>query len=426
MRVLVIGGGGREHTLVWKIGKSEKVKKLFAAPGNAGISSMAECVPIADTNIEKLCQFALAERIDLTVVGPEVALTLGIVDIFEKRGLRIFGPHKLAAAIEGSKAFAMEFMERHSIPTAQFKIFEDSDSAIKYIESSSIPLVVKADGLAAGKGSIVCFTREEALRAVKMIMIDRKFGSAGRKIVVEEYLEGEEASLLAISDGESFLTLPSSQDHKPIYDDDRGPNTGGMGAYAPAPLIDDHLLKHIEETIIAPTIRGMREEDNPFKGVLYAGLMITSDGPKVVEFNCRFGDPEAQAVLPLVDLDLMDILISSVDEQISSIRLNPPHSSSVCVVLASQGYPGSYEKGKVITGLDKVRDPDIVVFHAGTAVVEGKLVTNGGRVLGVTAVKSSLKEAVKAVYRAADKISFEGKYFRRDIGRKGLKRLEQN
>ncbi|MFQ6618852.1 MAG: phosphoribosylamine--glycine ligase, partial [Fidelibacterota bacterium] len=286
--------------------------------------------------------------------------------------------------------------------------------------------VVKVDGLAAGKGSIVCFTREEALRAVKMIMIDRKFGSAGRKIVVEEYLEGEEASLLAISDGESFLTLPSSQDHKPIYDDDRGPNTGGMGAYAPAPLIDDHLLKHIEETIIAPTIRGMREEDNPFKGVLYAGLMITSDGPKVVEFNCRFGDPEAQAVLPLVDLDLMDILISSVDEQISSIRLNPPHSSSVCVVLASQGYPGSYEKGKVITGLDKVRDPDIVVFHAGTAVVEGKLVTNGGRVLGVTAVKSSLKEAVKAVYRAADKISFEGKYFRRDIGRKGLKRLEQN
>ncbi|MBL7074958.1 phosphoribosylamine--glycine ligase [candidate division KSB1 bacterium] len=426
MKILVVGGGGREHALVWKLSQSPKVEKIFCASGNAGISQIAQCVDMGDSVFESLAHFAEENGIDLTVVGPEVPLVKGIVDYFQERELPIFGPTRQAAQIEGSKCFAKEFMARHDIPTAAFQNFDNPDDAIDYIKTLGAPVVIKADGLAAGKGSIVCPTVEEAFGAVKAAMIDERFGPAGREIVIEEFLEGEEASVFALTDGQDFINLAPAQDHKPIFDGDKGPNTGGMGAYAPAPLVHPLLMKQIEHEIIEATIQGMNQEGREYRGMLYCGLMITPEGLKVVEFNCRFGDPETQAVLPLMGEDLLDLLLASVDGNIKEWKAKSDpgmgeEKSAVCVVLASGGYPGGYQKGKEITGLEKV-ESGTLIFHAGTRWDGSRILTNGGRVLGVTVVGDDLESAIKRVYQEISKIQFENMYYRKDIGLKGLKR----
>ena len=421
MNILVIGSGGREHTLVWKIKQSPKVKKIYCAPGNAGIASLAECVAIASDDIKGLLKFAQDNKIDLTVVGPEAPLVAGIVDEFEQYGLKIFGPNQAAAQLEASKAFSKEFLHRRNIPTAIYKIFDDPKPALEFLSQAQFPLVVKADGLAAGKGVVICKNFKEAQQAIDEIMVQKIFKSAGDRVVIEECLEGPEASILAISDGKHFFVLETAQDHKRIFDDDLGPNTGGMGAYSPAPVVTPEMMNKIITRIIEPSIRGMQKEGHPFKGVLYAGLMLTYQGPQVLEFNVRFGDPEAEAVLPRLKTDLVDIMLASIDGKLEKLSLKWDDRPCVCVVVASGGYPGSYETGKVIDGLDDIQDPQTFVFHAGTKLEKGSVVTNGGRVLGVTSLGSTMEEAIARAYKAVDKIKFDRAFFRRDIGAKALK-----
>ncbi len=427
MKVLVVGGGGREHALVWKIAQSPKVTKVLAAPGNAGIAEepKAQCVDISATDIEALRDFALQEKIDLTVVGPEEPLVKGIVDVFQDAGLTIFGPTKAAALLEGSKAFAKQFMKEMGIPTAEFEVFDDPEKAKDYIRSKGAPIVVKADGLAAGKGSIVCKTLDEALTAVDRIMVEKAFGDAGNKVVVEEFLKGEEASFIVITDGENIVPLASSQDHKPVFDNDEGPNTGGMGAYSPAPVVTEEVFNRAMNEIVIPTIKGMKEKGIPFKGVLYVGLMIIEDKyPKVLEFNVRFGDPEAQPILMRMKTDLVDALMASIEGGLDKCNIEYSDEAAVCVVMASGGYPGKYEKGKVIYGLEEVAKMEKVkVFHAGTKKVNGNFVTNGGRVLGVTALGENIKKAIDRAYEAVSKIHWDKVHYRKDIGAKALRRL---
>ena len=417
MKILVVGSGGREHALVWKLHSSPLVKKIYAAPGNAGISKLGECAEIASEDLAGLADFAEKNSIDLTVVGPELPLTLGIVDEFEKRNLSIFGPTKKAAEIEGSKVFAKEFMKKHHIPTASFRIFDKPDEALDFVKSSDMPLVIKADGLAAGKGAFIIEDVNAGISAIQKIMVEKIFKDAGTKVVVEDFLEGEEATILAFTDGKTILPMPSSQDHKKIYDGDRGPNTGGMGAYAPAPVVDDRMMRRIYDEILEPTIVGMEQEGRIFKGVLYTGLMLTDRGPKVMEFNCRFGDPETQVVLPLLKSDLAEISMSIVEGDLSLEEVEWTDDFAVCVILASVGYPGKYEKGKQIFGLEKIEGAeDVLIFHAGTKQARGTLVTNGGRVLGVTGVDKNVEKAIHKAYVSVDKIKFDGVQFRRDIG----------
>lgn len=422
MKILVIGSGGREHALVWKISQSPLVQKIYCAPGNGGIGKQAECIDIKADDIDGLKNFALSKAIDLTVVGPEVALVKGIVDEFEKAGLKIFGPNKKASQLEGSKVFSKELMKKYQIPTAEFRVFEDSKEAISYIKSKEMPLVVKADGLAAGKGVIVCKTQGEAVDAVKKIMEDKIFGDAGKKVIIEERLEGEEASILAFTDGEHIKLLPTSQDHKRIYDDDKGPNTGGMGAYSPAPIVNENLLPIIRRDIIKKTIDGLRKEGIVYKGILYAGLMIKEGEIKVLEFNVRFGDPETQAILPRMGSDIIQPIMATIDGRLDDVDCQWKKESCVCVVLASGGYPLNYHKGKVIKVLDEIKDSEnIMVFHAGTKKSDsGNIVTDGGRVLGVSALGMDIKEAIDNVYDAVNYISFENMRYRKDIGKKAL------
>ena len=424
MKVLVVGGGGREHALAWKIKRSPLVEKVYAAPGNAGIAQDATCVSISPDDFKALAEFAKKEGIDLTVVGPEDPLCKGIVDYFEGEGLRIFGPSQKAAQLEGSKAFSKDFMKRYNIPTAFYKVFSDPNEAKEYIKAQGAPIVVKADGLAAGKGALVCETLDDALAAVDKIMVERAFGDAGNRVVVEEFLTGEEASFIAITDGEHIYPLAGSQDHKPIYDGDKGPNTGGMGAYSPAPVITPAVHEKVMERVMKPVVEGMKEMGHPFKGVIYAGLMIKDEEPKVLEYNVRFGDPEAQPILLRMKSDLVPALIASIEGNLQDVELDYLSQAAVCVVMASGGYPGSYKKGYPISGLDEAaKMKDVVVFHAGTAEKEGKIVTNGGRVLGVTALGDTIKDAIDRAYQAVSLISWEGVQYRKDIGAKALRRL---
>ncbi len=423
MKILVIGSGGREHALVWKIKQSKKAEKIYCAPGNAGISRMADCVDISVTDIKKLLKFAKKEKIDLTVVGPESSLVAGIVDVFEENGLRIFGPSMKAAELEGSKVFSKEFLEKYNIPTAAFKVFNDRAKAKEFIDAHGAPIVVKADGLAAGKGVIVAKTVEEAKRAVDLIMADKAFGSAGDKIIIESCLTGEEASFIAFTDGKTVLPLPTSQDHKAIFEKDEGPNTGGMGAYSPAPVVTDEIADFVMNRVMLPTIKGLEAEGRPYKGMLYAGLMIDGDIINVLEFNCRFGDPEAQPLLMRLKSDIIDIFDAAIDGKLDRVEMKIDPRPTVCVVMASGGYPGSYENGKTIKGLTKASEcPGVEVFHAGTVRKKGRIVTNGGRVLGVTAVGNTLKDAISRAYKAVDEIKWTNCYCRRDIGEKALRR----
>ena len=423
MKILVIGAGGREHALVWKIKQSKKVEKVYCAPGNAGISRIAECVDIAVTDVEALMEFAKKEGISLTVVGPESSLVAGIVDVFEANGLRIFGPSQRAAELEGSKVYCKEFLKKYTIPTASFAVFTDRKKAKKYIDSCGAPLVVKADGLAAGKGVIVAKTVDEAKQAVDFIMAEKAFGSAGDRIVIETCLVGEEASFIAFTDGKTILPLPTSQDHKAIFENDQGSNTGGMGAYSPAPVVTSEIADFVMNRIMLPTIKGMEAEGRPYKGMLYAGLMISGKDINVLEFNCRFGDPEAQPLLMRLKSDIIDIFESVIDRTLGQVEMKIDPRPTVCVVMAAGGYPGAYEKGKTIKGLAKAAEcRGVEVFHAGTARKQGRSVTNGGRVLGVTAIGKDLHEAISRAYGAVDLIRWTNCYFRRDIGAKALHR----
>lgn len=422
MRVLVVGGGGREHALVWKLKQSPRVKEIFCAPGNAGIAALATCVNISAEDIPGLLAFAKDKGIDLTLVGPEAPLCAGIADRFQEAGLKIFGPSRAAAEIEGSKVVAKDIMAKYGIPTARYAVFTSAEDAAQHINQIGAPCVVKADGLAAGKGVIVAMDNETALDAVRSIMVDRDFGEAGKLVVVEECLVGEEVSILAFTDGVNVVPMVSSQDHKRVFDNDQGPNTGGMGAYAPAPVYTPALHRQVMDEIIVPMIRALDAEGRAYSGVIYAGLMITGTGPKVLEFNARFGDPETQPVLSLLETDLIEIIDAILEKRLDSIDIKWKKQSSVCVVLASGGYPGSYEKGKVIKGLDQV-SPETMVFHAGTAKKDGEIVTAGGRVLGVTAVGPDILAAIKSAYKTVEKISFDGMQYRKDIGRRAIERL---
>lgn len=414
MKVLVVGSGGREHALIWKLLQSPKVSYIYCAPGNGGIRQMAECVDIKADDIEGLCRFAKKHRIDLTVVGPELPLSLGIVDAFEKEGLRIFGPRRDAAILESSKAFAKDFMQKYGIPTAKYKIYEDASNAKEELDSFGLPVVIKADGLAAGKGVIIANTREEALNAIDTIMRDKHFGEAGNKVVMEEFLQGKEASILAFVDGKTAVPMVSAQDYKRAFDDDKGLNTGGMGAISPAPHYDDKVAADVMEQIIKPTVEAMSKENRPYKGVLYFGLMITSEGPKVIEYNCRFGDPETEAVLLRLESDLVEIMEAVIDERLHEIDIEWSDYAAMCVVMASGGYPESYEKGYEIKGLEN--EEQGIIFHAGTKYIDGKIVTNGGRVLVFGALGKTLDEARTVAYGDMEKVSFKNCHFRRDIG----------
>ncbi|MDP3789674.1 MAG: phosphoribosylamine--glycine ligase [Candidatus Omnitrophota bacterium] len=426
MRVLAIGSGGREHAVCWKIAQSKKVKKIYCAPGNGGISRIAETVDIKADDIRALLDFAKSHAVDLTVVGPEAPLVAGIVDLFQKEGLRIFGPSKKLATLEGSKIFAKEAMRRFNVPTADFEVFKDFDKAKKYVEEKKAPIVIKADGLAQGKGVFVAQTTEEALAALKSAMVDKAFGPAGESVIIEECLSGEEASIIVISDGKNIIPLASSQDHKRAYDGDKGPNTGGMGAYSPAPIVTRETERRIMDEVITPMIKGLREEGMPYTGVLYAGIMLTDSGPKVLEFNVRFGDPETQAILPRLKSDLVELMERSIDGTLGKAEALWHKKSAVCVVMASGGYPGPYENGKEITGLDEAgKMKDVIVFHAGTKrnthdAIRDTIITDGGRVLGVTALGGDIESAIDTAYKAVAKIKFEKMQFRHDIGKKAL------
>jgi len=421
MKVLLIGSGGREHALAWKIAQSPKVTKLFCAPGNAGIAAVAECVDLPADEVQALLKFARREQIGLTVVGPEAPLVAGIADRFEASDLPIFGPSQRAAELEGSKVFAKHIMRKHAIPTAHYDVFETVDAAEEHVRKAPLPLVVKADGLAAGKGVMVCQTREAALDAIAQIMKERVFGDAGNRVVVEECLIGEEASILALTDGRTIVPLPSSQDHKRINDNDQGPNTGGMGAYSPAPVITDEQAARIEREILIPIVHAMNAEERRYRGVVYAGVMMTDDGPKVLEFNVRFGDPETQPILARLKGDLVPVLAAIAEGNLQNADLAWDPRPAVCVVMASGGYPGRYEKGKLIRGLDAAAAlPDVTVFHAGTALRDGKVVTAGGRVLGVTALGDDIRGAIARAYEAVHLIRFDAAHYRTDIGARAL------
>jgi phosphoribosylamine--glycine ligase len=426
MKVLVIGSGGREHSLTWKIRQSPRVKEIYCTPGNAGIAEIATCVAVASDDIEALLNFAKEHKIDLTVVGPEQPLVMGIVDSFQAEGLRVFGPTKRAAVLEGSKGFAKELMKQKGIPSAFFSAFTDPDEAKRYIVEVGAPIVVKADGLCAGKGVIVCQSVKEALDAVDLIMVNESFGDAGKQIVVEECLHGEEASFLVFTDGKNVLPMPSSQDHKPVFDGDKGPNTGGMGAYSPAPVVTEALEQQVIEDIMIPTVQAMAEAGCPYRGVLYAGLMIEEGRAKVLEFNARFGDPEAQPILMRMKGDILPVLEAVIDGDLTGITPDWDPSPAVCVVMTSKGYPRSYKTGLEISGLDKVRQmPDTVVFHAGTRREKGRVLTDGGRVLGVTCLGETIGAAIDRAYNAVEKVSWEGVHYRKDIGRKALEHRPQ-
>ncbi|MFT5088595.1 MAG: phosphoribosylamine--glycine ligase [Candidatus Latescibacterota bacterium] len=436
MKVLVVGKGGREHALVWKIAQSPRVSRVYAAPGNPGMTPLAELVPIrVDTpvterdtlqgEIDKLIEFVVREQIDLTVVGPDDALAGGIVDRFQARGLKIFGPTEAAARIESSKAFAKDLMQRIGVPTAAHHTFKDVTEATNYIRSHGAPIVVKASGLAAGKGAVVCMDEDTAVDTAREMLTGDTFGAAGNEIVIEDFMQGEEVSLFALCDGSHFVTLVPVQDHKAIYEGDQGPNTGGMGAYAPAPALSVALLEEAKERIIQPVLDEMKRLGCPFQGVLYVGLMLTQDGPQVVEFNARFGDPECQILMTLLNSDLVDILEAACDGTLDQIAIENSTQAAVCVVMASKGYPASYPKGMVIEGLEQFADSqEVVVFHAGTELHEGQFISVGGRVLGVTATADTISAAVEQAYGAVDVIRFDHAYARRDIAHRALARLE--
>jgi phosphoribosylamine--glycine ligase len=419
MKVLIVGSGGREHALAWKIARSPRVTKVYCAPGNGGTRLAAENVPLADTDVAGLADFAVRTKIDLTVVGPEAPLALGLADEFEKRSLAVFGPSRKAAELESSKIFAKEFMTRRRIPTGRFRIAESADQANGILRSGEFkyPVVVKADGLAAGKGVIICGTREEAAAAVSAIMVERQFGEAGRRLLIEEFLRGQEVSFIAISDGANALPLATTMDHKSVFDGDEGPNTGGMGTISPSPFLTGPMFEDVMRTIILPTIAGLREEGRPYKGALYAGLMLTETGPRVLEFNCRFGDPETQPQMLRLESDLVEILVSAAGGDVLANEVRWSANPAACVILASGGYPGTYEKGKAITGLEDVaRTAGVTVFHAGTKFENGSYLTTGGRVLGVCASERTLQETMVRIYGAAAWIRFDGAHYRRDIG----------
>lgn len=422
MKVLVVGNGGREHAIAWKLRQSSEISELYCARGNAGIWRIAKRVDISPTDIEELTDFAEREGIDFTVVGPEAPLVGGIVDEFERRGLKIFGPSREASRLEGSKAFAKEFMERYDVPTAHYSVFEDFDKALRYIKDVGTPIVIKADGLAAGKGAVVCFSIDHAIQTLESFMKKSALGGAGKRVVIEEFLEGEEASYIVMVNGDRYVPLPTSQDHKRLLDGDKGPNTGGMGAYSPTPVINEEVERRIREEVIERTLKGLKEEGIYFRGFLYAGLMITSEGPKVLEFNVRLGDPEAQPILMRVKGDFLKLLLDFYEGK--EVSLEEDERWALDVVLASRGYPDKPEKGKVIEGLEEAESlEDVVVFHAGTTLKEGKVVTNGGRVLNVCAYGSTLREAKEKAYDAVSRIHFEGMHYRKDIGDKAFKYL---
>jgi len=419
MKILVIGSGGREHALAWKISQSPMVKKLYCAPGNTGMTDIAGIVPINADDMSGLVNFASHEKIDLTVVGPELPLTLGIVDEFEKKGLKIFGPNKSASQLEGSKVFAKQFMSRHKIPTARYRIAYSLDKAEQILKSGefSFPLIIKVDGLAAGKGSIKCGNSEKAMEVLDSIMVKKKFGDSGNNVVIEEFLNGKEASFIVLSDGAKILPLVTTMDHKAVFDGDNGPNTGGMGAISPSPFIGQEMFNDIIKDIVFPTVTRMLEEGKKYKGVLYVGLMLTKEGPKVLEYNCRFGDPETQAQILRMDSDIVDILLGIVEGNILEKKSNWIKKPSACVVVASGGYPTKYEKGKIIEGMDKVsKIPGITIFHAKTKFEHGQYFTNGGRVLGVCASENTLEKTMNKIYYGISKISFEEMHYRKDIG----------
>ena len=421
MNILVVGGGGREHALCWKILQSPEVEKIYCAPGNAGISKVAECVDINAADLEGLLKFAVDNMIDLTVVGPEQPLTLGIVDLFEENGLKIFGPGKAAAQLEGSKVFSKNLMQKYSIPTARYETFHDIEKALEYIKDMELPFVIKADGLAAGKGVIICSSLEEGEKALKSIIEHKAFGDAGNKVVIEQFLKGEEASIFVLTDGDDYVILEASQDHKAIYDNDKGPNTGGMGAYCPAPLVTVDLLDKIKETVIKPTIAGLNAEGIKYKGVLYIGLMIDKGGVKVLEYNCRFGDPETQPVLMKLESDIVPLFSEIAEGSLKTKSLKWKKGSTVCVVMSSIGYPGSYEKGVELPKIKEFTDSDdAVLFHAGTKVSGNTIVTSGGRVLGLTVIDDSIGGAIDKVYNNISKIDDGSLYYRTDIGKKAL------
>ncbi len=423
MKVLVVGGGGREHALCWKLAQSPLVETLYCAPGNPGIAELAECVNIAADEIETLCEFAQAEEIDLTLVGPEVPLTMGIVDMFQAAGLEIFGPNKAAAQIEGSKGFSKNLMAKYHIPTADYQSFTEHADAVAYIKEQGAPIVVKADGLAAGKGVIVAMTEAQAIAAVDDIMLDQVFGEAGASVVIEEFMEGEEASFFAFTDGKNILPLASSQDHKRVNDNDAGPNTGGMGAYSPAPVVTAELHDQIVETIVKPTIAGMAADGCPYSGILYVGLMIKNGKPRVVEFNARFGDPEAQPLLMRMKSDIVPVLQACARGKLQQEAIEWHDKAAVCVVMASGGYPANFEKGLPISGFaEAAQIEDLMVFHAGTSLQDGQIVNNGGRVLGVTGLGNSVKEAIAKAYQGVAVIRWDKVHYRKDIGARALNR----
>lgn len=417
MKVLIVGGGGREHAIAWKISQSPKVSKLYCAPGNGGIAALAECVPVKAMDIEGITSFANNEGIDLVVVAPDDPLAAGMVDALESAGIRAFGPNKAAAEIESSKVFSKNLMKKYGIPTAAYEVFDNTNDALDYLRKCNYPTVVKADGLALGKGVIIANNYDEAEKAVRSLMSDRVFGDAGKRIVIEEFLVGPEVSALAFTDGETLVPMVSSQDHKRVMDNDMGPNTGGMGTFSPSKLYTDEMNDYCMKNIFMPAIEAMRKEGRRFKGVLYTGLILTADGPKVLEYNARFGDPETQVVLPHLKTDIIDIFEAIIDERLAEVRIEWKKKSAVCVILASGGYPGKYETGLEITGIGEAeKDPSVIVFHAGTKLEGGKYYTAGGRVLGVTAVADTIEDARTKVYSAVGKINFEGMHYRRDIG----------
>lgn len=418
MNILVVGRGGREHAIVWKLSQSPRVSKLYCAPGNGGIAKLAECVPIQESQFEEISRFALEHNIDFVFVGPDDPLSDGIVDYLEQRGVRAYGPHKNAAAIEGSKVFTKELLRKYGIPTAAYESFDRCEDALAYVRAQGAPIVIKADGLAAGKGVAVARTLEEAEQAIQDIMVEKVFGASGNRVVIEEFMQGQEMSLLAFVDGTIVRPMPPSQDHKPVFDNDQGPNTGGMGTYSPLPHIPQAVVDEAVRTIVRPTAEAMVKEGRPFRGILYAGLMLTPQGVKTVEFNARLGDPETQVLLPRLETDLVDIVLATLNGTLADIDIRWNDEAAVCVILASQGYPGSYPKGIPIEGLDEIEDA--LVFHAGTALQEGRFVTSGGRVLGVVGRGKDIAEARSKAYREADRIRFAGKHCRTDIALKAL------
>lgn len=425
MNILIIGSGGREHALAWKIAQSPQAERVFVAPGNAGTAGDAENVPIAESDFARLIEFARDHRVGLTVVGPEAPLAAGVVDAFQQERLPIFGPSKAAAELEASKVFCKDLLRNANVPAPEYHVFDDPATAVRYLEDrEDVPVVVKADGLAAGKGVVVCDTRQQAIAAVEQIGGQKVFGAAGDRLVIEERLHGEEASVLAITDGQTLITLPPAQDHKPAHDGDTGPNTGGMGAYCPAPLVDDAMLHWIEEHVLVPTVHAMKRSRRPFRGVLYAGLMVTHQGPKVLEYNARFGDPECQPILMRLKSDLVELLLATVEGRLDQIRAPEwDPRPAVCVVMASEGYPGAYKKGVPVRGLEEAAQvEDVKVFHAGTTLRDGQVVTSGGRVLGVTALGTSIARAKLQAYTAVKHIRWEGAWCRKDISDKAIRR----